>query len=40
MNEAMPIPTAQAVDPGMKEVADAAAAEMPGFYEGGTMVWI
>ena len=36
MNEAMPIPAAQAADPGMKEVADAATAEMPGFYEGGT----
>jgi hypothetical protein len=36
MAQAMPIPRAQAVDPALQESADAAAAEMPGFFRGGT----
>jgi len=35
MNERMPIPRAQAVDPSMQGPADAAAAGQPGFYRGG-----
>ena len=35
MNEAMPVPRAQAVDPSMQGPADVAAAGLPGFYTGG-----